>query len=1038
MEGLPRHTPTVRLGELVERVVSSAHDDLVKLASSAPGRAEVDRKRELARYLHTLRQRLTRLAVLAEWAPVQRRARISILCGDMLGQLEQHDRAFADAADRLFGLHQQMAWARAPLFDLPGALDVLCNGEYSALPRAIAEVAPKPARSADDPETERERSDRLNLQARVEREMRSKLLDEKRSGSLPEGVKIWSVGDGVAVVGVPGEYRATLALGGPPPLPPPPPPPNPGEAPPEPAALAPPPPLGGWLVKKIEMLAGARDIDDDATAEPRAFTLTKLEDRVLGERATARMAGMSPPPPAPPELVENGAEGITGLHRVGRDAALRLVAATIAEQTKRVALRGGAWHGGAVRVEPIKASDATAEKIPDAAEKIPAEKKHGKGEGIRVWFWLPGARQSVGAAGTRLAGVDVGSVEVSTAAAANDAAVAAGTVPRIELVYRKGVDAADGRIVARALVPEEKEVFGFSGSSEDATPRRESGESPTPPACAIESLPFDMSSVDVREVLADGVRAASLRRLRMTLAAIEEPCAAAGLAATLEPAATRPSGDDGDGDTLSGRADEDGWGASPRPAIVVRLTANGTTAQVSCDKRGGELVVVGVSRLASPAAAAALARTVRQGGIAALPGALAGLVRAALESELRAAMREKGLAPHPAPKAVFRAASGTAWPGDGSPPAAAAPVTPSGGGLFVAAFMRARAPEGVSSPGAKKGKGAAASGAKASENGAAHDVCLSLVRASRANPASTPGAATWAPLSASGALAGGDDGETPPEWFAFDAARVAESAAACAAAQRVAAQRLVVAEWLTSRGVPFSDTRPVVSRTKQTAKKEKGGISRAEQHGGALWHLEASSAPVIAFHAGEDPAAPARVEIALGGDEGIELTVRFPPGVVWYGASPGDVGVGFEWGEVPGAPAALGGGGVFLSDEPDAHVASVRYFGSARFAESEASAACMDAHRMLSVRAFASALLKHKLAKRISIKMEVVSCVVGVGVGRLARVAWSGPPGPGGGLAAACLFYGRGQPAVEDAVSEAARVGDVDAFVAALEAKALV
>ena len=50
----------------------------------------MDRKRELARYLHTLRQRLTRLAVLAEWAPVQRRARISILCGDMLGQLEQH------------------------------------------------------------------------------------------------------------------------------------------------------------------------------------------------------------------------------------------------------------------------------------------------------------------------------------------------------------------------------------------------------------------------------------------------------------------------------------------------------------------------------------------------------------------------------------------------------------------------------------------------------------------------------------------------------------------------------------------------------------------------------------------------------------------------------------------------------------------------------------------------------------------------------------------------------------------------------------
>ena len=124
-----------------------------------------------------------------------------------------------------------------------------------------------------------------------------------------------------------------------------------------------------------------------------------------------------------------------------------------------------------------------------------------------------------------------------------------------------------------------------------------------------------MSSVDVREVLADGMRAASVRRLRRVLAAIEGPCAAAGLAATLEPAATRPASGAGEGDqTLDETGlDEDGWGASPRPAIVVGLTANGTAAQVSCDKRGGELAVVGVSRLASPAAAAALARAVRQG-----------------------------------------------------------------------------------------------------------------------------------------------------------------------------------------------------------------------------------------------------------------------------------------------------------------------------------------------------------------------------------------------------------------------------------------
>jgi hypothetical protein len=219
---------------------------------------------------------------------------------------------------------------------------------------------------------------------------------------------------------------------------------------------------------------------------------------------------MSPPPPAPPELVENGAEGIAGLHRVGRDAALRLVAATIAEQTKRVALRGGAWHGGAVRVEPIKASDATAEKIPDAAEKIPAEKKHGKGEGIRVWFWLPGARQSVGAAGTRLAGVDVGSVEVSTAAAANDAVVAAGTVPRIELVYQKGVDAVDGRIVARARAGRKGALRLFVVERRRHTEKRKRGSADAARVCRRESA--------VRHVLGRRARGSGGRRARRVAA----------------------------------------------------------------------------------------------------------------------------------------------------------------------------------------------------------------------------------------------------------------------------------------------------------------------------------------------------------------------------------------------------------------------------------------------------------------------------------------------------------------------------------------
>ena len=68
---LPRHTRTVTLGELVERLVGSAHGDLTALAGRLPGQPETNRKRELARYLHNLRQRLVRLAILVNTAPVQ-------------------------------------------------------------------------------------------------------------------------------------------------------------------------------------------------------------------------------------------------------------------------------------------------------------------------------------------------------------------------------------------------------------------------------------------------------------------------------------------------------------------------------------------------------------------------------------------------------------------------------------------------------------------------------------------------------------------------------------------------------------------------------------------------------------------------------------------------------------------------------------------------------------------------------------------------------------------------------------------------------
>ena len=61
----------------MERLVGSAHGDLTALAGRLPGQPETNRKRELARYLHNLRQRLVRLAILVNTAPVQNVRRVN-------------------------------------------------------------------------------------------------------------------------------------------------------------------------------------------------------------------------------------------------------------------------------------------------------------------------------------------------------------------------------------------------------------------------------------------------------------------------------------------------------------------------------------------------------------------------------------------------------------------------------------------------------------------------------------------------------------------------------------------------------------------------------------------------------------------------------------------------------------------------------------------------------------------------------------------------------------------------------------------------
>ena len=1094
MEGLPRHTPTVGLGELVERVVGGAYADLQALASALPGQPEPDRKRELARYLHNLRQRLVRLAVVAEWAPVQRRAQISILCGDMLGQLRQHDRAFVSGADRLFALHSQMLWSCAPLFDLPGALDVLCNGAYSALPRTIADVAPEPAPSEDELETPARAIERRDLERRIEREMRGRLLESAAAGKTPDAMLVWGVRDGVAVVGVPGEYRATLTLGGPPPLPPPPVPSsaNGGDEEEDPSdkkapsgeardAVVPAPPHGGWLVKTIEILAGERLASATPSAsggeEVRPFVLSKLEDRVLGERATARMAGMSPPPPAPPELIVGGAQGLAGLHYVCHDAALRLAAATIMGQSKRVARGGGAWHGGAIRVEPIKAAEkaekaekaageeeraAETDRVPDGGGVGEEEKRgdassrgrgpsSGAGEGVRMWFWLPGQGRRER---SRLAGVDVGSVDLAggptEAAAAAATADAFGALPRVDLTYARAVesDPTSGRIRAAAIVPR--------GPKADSSKADSSGDS------VEEELPFDMRAVDIREVLADGIRVATRLALERLLPDIRAAFEPAGASVTLDLEATAAPSVGIDAFAGDGGGDgEDGWGGARRPAVRVRLSDRGATAEITCDKRGGHLALVGAGRLTSPAAAAFERAAIRDGGVAGMPAVAARLARAALESDLRAAIRARaGFRPMPAPRVARRADGVAPWPMGGAPPAAMVPVPPAAGGLFVAVFVEGSPGPGAAiatpSPGrsAKKsskgqsGGGAAKKKKDATPAAAPLRASLALLRnRASAHWALTPEIVAWAALGSDGRAlgkrrSGGVGSEAGSIDFAYDADAAADRVCDAATNARVAAQRLAVTDALASESVAFEDVRAVGP--------DEGA------------RLDVLPRPTVSFRAnivaggsseGSDAAAldegaTAVAEVAFGGAEGVVATVRSP----WYPSS---------------NPPARGGEGAAASargakreitrgdDGTQGCVVTLTYGGGEGEGEGEGDAnatrnasafddpaplaALADVKRVAASLAFLRAIEADAgVARDVRVvAVEALSALVAVGK-TTARVGWGVGRGGGASGGMGCAFAegsredDGARAEAEDEASEAARVGDVEAFRDAL------
>jgi hypothetical protein len=300
-------------------VAEAGYRQLAALAEALPGRPEEERRRELMRALHVLRQRLLRLLVLVRWSP---RAESTLQFYKVREALANRDATFHDVATRLVAVHHTAAME--PLYDARVALRVLACGRLCSaerlLPASVEEMRPSPPPAP--------------YPARLDAAVRARLLRSPR----PARMRVLRVAGGLATLGVPHEYEADLTPG----------PwrddddgamagakaaaasasPGPSSAP----AAA--PGRGGWRVVRVRLLVRAAD-------GPAASALGEPNNRLLCNELSERMSSSADP--------------LGVVHFVLHELCVFTARNIAVKQAKT--LVAGRW-AGAVRLSPLAGSPA--------------------------------------------------------------------------------------------------------------------------------------------------------------------------------------------------------------------------------------------------------------------------------------------------------------------------------------------------------------------------------------------------------------------------------------------------------------------------------------------------------------------------------------------------------------------------------------------------------------------------------------------------------------------------------------------------------
>ncbi|OEL13877.1 Mediator of RNA polymerase II transcription subunit 14 [Dichanthelium oligosanthes] len=184
------------LRELVERSRAEAEAE----AQGKEGvrlRSDTEKKIDLLKFVDRTRQRMLRLHVLAKWC---QQVPLVNYCQQLASTLSNHETCFTQTADSLFFMHDGLQQARASIFDVPFATEVLRTGSYRRLPKCIEEIGTQNTLFQDE---RRPTLKKLNTL------VRAKLLET----SLPKEISEVSVTDGIANLRVDGEFKVLLTLG---------------------------------------------------------------------------------------------------------------------------------------------------------------------------------------------------------------------------------------------------------------------------------------------------------------------------------------------------------------------------------------------------------------------------------------------------------------------------------------------------------------------------------------------------------------------------------------------------------------------------------------------------------------------------------------------------------------------------------------------------------------------------------------------------------------------------------------------------------